>query len=166
MTHTYTLVLLSEAVSINQLTFLCSSKPIKPNKTYPPNPRTTMAFRALRPLSHPAAAAAAAIPRAPTAAAAAASTSSIRRQFLHATPRAFVKVGDAIPDLEVLVEDSPGNKLSLAKELASTPKAVIVGVPAAFSGACSTTHVPGYINHPKLREAGKVFVVSVNDPFV
>lgn len=125
-----------------------------------------MAFRALRPLSRPAAAAAAAaIPRAPTAAAAA-STSSIRRQFLHATPRAFVKVGDAIPDLEVLVEDSPGNKLSLAKELASTPKAVIVGVPAAFSGACSTTHVPGYINHPKLREAGKVFVVSVNDPFV
>jgi len=32
--------------------------------------------------------------------------------------------------------------------------------------ACSSTHVPGYINHPKLKEAGQVFVVSVNDPFV
>lgn len=32
--------------------------------------------------------------------------------------------------------------------------------------ACSAAHVPGYINHPKLKDAGKVFVVSVNDPFV
>jgi 2-Cys peroxiredoxin 5 len=32
--------------------------------------------------------------------------------------------------------------------------------------ACSGSHVPGYINHPKLKEAGQVFVVSVNDPFV
>jgi peroxiredoxin len=32
--------------------------------------------------------------------------------------------------------------------------------------ACSSTHVPGYINHPKLKEAGQVFVISVNDPFV
>lgn len=27
------------------------------------------------------------------------------------------------------------------------------------------THIPGYINAPKLKDAGKVFVVSVNDPF-
>jgi 2-Cys peroxiredoxin 5 len=26
--------------------------------------------------------------------------------------------------------------------------------------------VPGYLIHPKLKNAGKVFVVSVNDPFV
>jgi peroxiredoxin len=26
--------------------------------------------------------------------------------------------------------------------------------------------VPGYISHSKLKDAGKVFVVSVNDPFV
>jgi peroxiredoxin len=32
--------------------------------------------------------------------------------------------------------------------------------------ACSSTHVPGYISHPKLKEAGQVFVVAVNDPFV
>jgi 2-Cys peroxiredoxin 5 len=32
--------------------------------------------------------------------------------------------------------------------------------------ACSSSHVPGYINHPALKDAGKVFVVSVNDPFV
>lgn len=32
--------------------------------------------------------------------------------------------------------------------------------------ACSSSHVPGYISHPKLAAAGQVFVVSVNDPFV
>jgi len=65
------------------------------------------------------------------------------RRFVTATPRAFgaarafqssaranVKVGDAIPDIE-LVETSPGNKVNIAKELQG--KGVIVGVPAAFS---------------------------------
>ncbi|KAF2963700.1 hypothetical protein GQX73_g9871 [Xylaria multiplex] len=83
------------------------------------------------------------------------------RQF-HATPRAFVKVGDAVPDID-LHEDSPANKVNLAKEFGS---GVIIGVPAAFSGTCSQKHVPSYINHPKLAEAGQVFVVSVNDAFV
>lgn len=68
-----------------------------------------------------------------------------------------------MPDLDVLHEDSPGNKVNLARELGS---GVIVGVPAAFSGACSQKHVPSYIQHPKLRDAGKVFVVAVNDAFV
>lgn len=83
----------------------------------------------------------------------------------HASPRAFVKVGDAIPNLEVLQEDSPGNKVNLAEEFQSSD-GYIVGVPAAFSGTCSAQHVPSYMNSPKLKEAGKVFVVSVNDAFV
>lgn len=87
-----------------------------------------------------------------------------RRPF-HTTRVAPVRVGDPIPDLEVLVEDSPGNKVNLAKEFSGND-GVIVGVPAAFSGACSSSHVPSYMNHPKLKSAGKVFVVSVNDPFV
>jgi 2-Cys peroxiredoxin 5 len=37
-------------------------------------------------------------------------------RLFHSTPRAYVKVGDAVPDVE-LMEDSPGNKVSLAKEL-------------------------------------------------
>lgn len=36
----------------------------------------------------------------------------------------------------------------------------------AVGPSCSATHVPGYINHPKLQDAGQVFVVAVNDPFV
>ncbi|GAB1200967.1 hypothetical protein APSETT444_010349 [Aspergillus pseudonomiae] len=87
-----------------------------------------------------------------------------QRALFHNTAPAFVQKGDSIPNLDVLVEDSPGNKVNLANELKG--KGVIVGVPAAFSPACSSSHVPGFINHPKLKEAGQVFVVSVNDPFV
>ncbi|KAI9372053.1 Redoxin [Aspergillus egyptiacus] len=87
-----------------------------------------------------------------------------QRALFHNTTPAFVQKGDPIPDLDVLVENSPGNKINLAKELKG--KGLIIGVPAAYSPACSSTHIPGYISHPKLKEAGQAFVVSVNDPFV
>ncbi|KAL2216184.1 thioredoxin peroxidase/alkyl hydroperoxide reductase [Thermoascus aurantiacus ATCC 26904] len=90
---------------------------------------------------------------------------SAQRALFHNTRAAFVKAGDPLPDLDVLVEGSPGNKVNLAKEFKGA-NGIIVGTPAAFSPACSAAHVPGYINHPKLKDAGKVFVVSVNDPFV
>lgn len=96
------------------------------------------------------------------------SLATTTRRTFHATRPALVKAGDAIPDLEVLVEGSPGNKVSLAAELAKagTGKGLIIGVPAAFSGACSVKHVPSFINHPKLKDVGPVFVVAVNDAFV
>ncbi|KAJ5297774.1 hypothetical protein PENANT_c012G00797 [Penicillium antarcticum] len=84
--------------------------------------------------------------------------------LFHSTAPAFVQKGDAIPNLDCLVENSPGNKINLAKEIKN--KGVIIGTPAAFSPACSSTHVPGFMNHPKLKEAGQAFVISVNDPFV
>ena len=84
------------------------------------------------------------------------------REF-HLSARGCVSVGDLVPDVE-LVEDSPGNKVSIAKELRG--KGLIIGVPAAFSPSCSAKHIPGYLNSPALKGAGDVFVVSVNDPFV
>ncbi|KAK5687706.1 hypothetical protein LTS10_001846 [Elasticomyces elasticus] len=81
----------------------------------------------------------------------------------HATRSMLVQINDAIPDVE-LMENSPGNKVSIAKELKG--KGVIIGVPAAFSPSCSESHIPGYINSSKLKDAGQVFVVSVNDAFV
>ncbi|KAL9000836.1 MAG: hypothetical protein Q9169_000590 [Polycauliona sp. 2 TL-2023] len=85
------------------------------------------------------------------------STTSTRRTFSTTAP-AFVKAGDRIPDID-LVEASPGNKVNLAKELQG--KGIVIGGPA-----CSASHIPGYLNSASLKEAGKVFVVSVNDAFV
>ncbi|KAM4064601.1 redoxin domain-containing protein [Hirsutella rhossiliensis] len=83
----------------------------------------------------------------------------------HSSPRACVKVGDQVPSFDGLFENSPGNKLNLADELQKAD-GYIVGVPGAFTGTCSSQHIPSYINHPKLKKAGQIFVVSVNDPFV
>lgn len=90
-------------------------------------------------------------------------TAAVRR--FHASRPAFVRVGQEVPSIEVLVENSPGNKVNLAEEF-QKGDGIIIGVPGAFSGACSEKHVPSYILHPKLKEAGQVFVVSVNDAFV
>jgi len=89
--------------------------------------------------------------------------SIVQQSAFHASASRFVKVGDSIPDVE-LMESSPGNKVNLATELKG--KGIIIGVPAAYSPSCSESHIPGYINSPKLKNAGSVFVVSVNDPFV
>ncbi|WPH00090.1 AhpC/TSA family protein [Acrodontium crateriforme] len=97
------------------------------------------------------------------------------RRF-HAAPHAGlrVQVGHDLPDVE-LVENSPGNKVSIAQELRAATaggdgggggKGLVIGVPAAFSPACSESHIPAYLNHDSLQAAGQVFVVSVNDPFV
>jgi hypothetical protein len=92
---------------------------------------------------------------------------SLRRCFQ--TSRALaINVGDQLPRLgEVLMEDTPGNKLDLAAEIEKKGgDALIIGVPAAFSGVCSATHIPSYMKHPSTREFPLVAVVSVNDAFV
>jgi len=89
---------------------------------------------------------------------------SATRHF-HSTRPALVQVGDTIPDLPVLAENSPGNKINLAEEF-KKGDGLIIGVPAAFSGACSQQHVPSYMTHPDITDVGQVFVVSVNDAFV
>ena len=53
------------------------------------------------------------------------------RAAFHSSAPAFVEAGDKLPDLNVLVENSPGNQVNLSKEL--TGNGLIIGVPAAFS---------------------------------
>lgn len=90
------------------------------------------------------------------------------RGFRTLSPQLFKK-GDKIPTgLPGLKESSPGNAVDLGQEVAKG-KYILVGVPAAFSPACSATHIPGYIkNLPQLKEKGvkQVLVTAVNDPFV
>jgi 2-Cys peroxiredoxin 5 len=64
------------------------------------------------------------------------------------------------------MENTPGQRVNLAAEAARVNRMLLIGVPAAFSPACSATHVPGYARHPRTREFDLVGVVSVNDVFV
>lgn len=81
------------------------------------------------------------------------------------TPRLLIKPGDPLPDTDALMETRPGHHVNLAEEAEKVDKMLLIGVPAAFSPACSS-QVPGYIHHPRAAEFGEVGVVSVNDVFV
>jgi 2-Cys peroxiredoxin 5 len=88
------------------------------------------------------------------------------RSFSTSARRLF-QYGDSIPSISTLREGSPGNAVDLATET-KEGKSIIVGVPGAFSPACSASHVPGYINNLDAFKAKgyKVFVTGVNDSFV
>lgn len=78
----------------------------------------------------------------------------------------FVSSGTSIPSAP-LYEGSPGNAVKLAKEVQG--KAIVLGVPGAFSPACSASHVPGYIKQlPEFAKHGyqNLYVVAINDAFV
>ncbi|KAL2024998.1 hypothetical protein VTK56DRAFT_3697 [Thermocarpiscus australiensis] len=92
-------------------------------------------------------------------------TTRVSRAF-HTTPRALIKPGDSLPDLDVLMEGTPGTRVNLAREAQKYNNMLLIGVPAAFSPACSGQHVPGYAKHPRTKEFEAVAVVSVNDVFV
>jgi 2-Cys peroxiredoxin 5 len=78
-----------------------------------------------------------------------------------------IKVGDKLPSVD-LFEGSPAGKVNIA-DLVKGKKAVIFGVPGAFTPGCTKTHLPGYIaDADKIRAKGvaEIICVSVNDPFV
>ncbi|XP_011897270.1 PREDICTED: peroxiredoxin-5, mitochondrial isoform X1 [Cercocebus atys] len=84
-----------------------------------------------------------------------------------AAAMAPIKVGDAIPAVEVF-EGEPGNKVNLA-ELFKGKKGVLFGVPGAFTPGCSKTHLPGFVEQAEALKAKGVQVLaclSVNDAFV
>lgn len=87
-------------------------------------------------------------------------------RFFSSSPARLVKIGELLPEGELLQEGSPGNKVDLRKEAESARNMLIIGVPAAFSPACSASHIPSYIQHPKTQEFDVKAVVSVNDAFV
>lgn len=88
------------------------------------------------------------------------------RSFHSTIPR-LIENGEAIPHVD-LQEGVPSTVVNLAKETAQG-RYVLVGVPGAFSPACTGDHVPGYINSVsqfKKKGIDGIFVVSVNDAFV
>ncbi|XP_033180629.1 peroxiredoxin-5, mitochondrial isoform X1 [Bombus impatiens] len=91
----------------------------------------------------------------------------IIRQFRVSSQNMVIAAGQKLPTID-LFEDSPANKVNLAK-IANGKKIIIFGVPGAFTPGCSKTHLPGYIqkaNELKSKGVAEIFCISVNDPFV
>ena len=80
-----------------------------------------------------------------------------------------ISVGDKLPDANLQVMGANGPEaVSLASKLTGR-KVVIFGLPGAYTGTCTTAHVPSFIRtKEKLAAKGvdEVICLSVNDAFV
>jgi len=80
-----------------------------------------------------------------------------------------ISVGDRLPDAKLhLMTDAGFELVSLADRLKGR-KVVIFGLPGAYTGTCTTAHVPSFIRvREKLAARGvdEVICLSVNDAFV
>jgi peroxiredoxin len=78
-------------------------------------------------------------------------------------------IGTRLPDATLLRMGADGaEEVSLAS-LTKGRKVVIFGLPGAYTGTCSTAHVPSFIRTAgKFREKGvdEIICIAVNDPFV
>jgi|TARA_B110000211_G_C13746907_1_gene407048 peroxiredoxin len=80
-----------------------------------------------------------------------------------------IKEGQQLPDSELFYLDSKGSQKIKSNDLFKNQKAIIIGVPGAFTKVCSTQHLPGYVKNfeaAKQKGVTKIICISVNDPNV
>ena len=80
-----------------------------------------------------------------------------------------IKIKDQLPDTEIfqLIDGEP--QKSKLREIIGNSKAVLFGLPGAFTSTCSKLHLPGFVaNADKIKAKGikNIFCLSVNDPYV
>ena len=80
-----------------------------------------------------------------------------------------IKENDLIPNVDIFVIEKGEPVKKNSQTLLKGKKAVIFGLPGAYTSVCSAKHLPGYINmFDQYKEKGIDFIIciSVNDPFV
>ena len=80
-----------------------------------------------------------------------------------------IEVGQTIPDATLSRIGSEGPETVELKDYLSGRRVVLFGLPGAYTGTCSTSHVPSFMRTAgAFREKGidEIICISVNDPFV
>lgn len=80
-----------------------------------------------------------------------------------------ISPGDRLPEATFLRMGASGPEEVALSDLIGRGKAVIFGLPGAFTGTCTTAHVPSFIRtRSAFAEKGvdSIVCVSVNDPWV
>ena len=78
-------------------------------------------------------------------------------------------IGAKLPEATLLQMGDAGAETVKLSEKLKGRRVVVFGLPGAFTGTCSTAHVPSFIRTAdKLAEKGvdEIICVAVNDPFV
>jgi peroxiredoxin len=80
-----------------------------------------------------------------------------------------ISVGETLPDATLLrIGDAGPETVSMAEKLKGR-KVVIFGLPGAYTGTCTSAHMPSFIRTKDGFDAkgvDEVICISVNDPFV
>jgi peroxiredoxin len=80
-----------------------------------------------------------------------------------------IKVGDKLPTVSLKYMNKDGMQTATTDELFKGKKAVLFGLPGAFTPTCSAKHLPGFVNNAaELKKKGVEVIacLSVNDAFV
>ena len=80
-----------------------------------------------------------------------------------------INENDKLPNSEVFIftDNKPSKKK--IEEILKNKKAVIFGLPGAYTSVCSAKHLPGYIKmYQEYKNKGidKIICIAANDPFV
>ena len=80
-----------------------------------------------------------------------------------------IKVGEKLPSISLKYMNKDGMQTATTDDLFKGKKAVLFGLPGAFTPTCSAKHLPGFVsNYDQLKSKGvdAIACVSVNDAFV
>ena len=80
-----------------------------------------------------------------------------------------INENDQIPNVDIFIMENGEPIKKNIQVLLKDKKAVIFGLPGAYTSVCSAKHLPGYVNmFDQYKEKGIDYIIciSVNDPFV
>lgn len=80
-----------------------------------------------------------------------------------------IKIGDKIPNVDVMLGTAEGPQKIKTHDLMGKGKVALFSVPGAFTPTCSARHLPGFVDKfDALKGKGveKVVCMAVNDAFV
>ena len=80
-----------------------------------------------------------------------------------------IKVGDKLPTVSLKYMNKDGMQTATTDDLFKAKKAVLFGLPGAFTPTCSAKHLPGFVTHAadiKKKGVDLIACLSVNDAFV
>jgi peroxiredoxin len=80
-----------------------------------------------------------------------------------------ISEGDTLPEATLAHMGADGPEQTKLSELTKGRKIVVFGLPGAYTGTCSTAHVPSFIRTMDgftAKGVDSVYCISVNDPFV
>ena len=80
-----------------------------------------------------------------------------------------LKENSNLPNSEIFILENGEPTKKNIEELLKSKKAIIFGLPGAYTSVCSAKHLPGYVNmyqEYKNKGINHILCVSVNDPFV